>query len=49
MQELEESSYWMELLIEGNLVSEKKLAALLQEADELMAILVTMVRKVKSK
>ena len=47
MQELEESSYWMELLIEGDLIPEKKLASLLQEADELMAILVTMVKKVK--
>ena len=49
LQELEETVYWFELLIESNLVSEKKLANLLQEALELTAIFITSVKKVKQK
>lgn len=49
LQELEETIYWFELLVESNLVSEKKLANLLQEASELIAIFVTSVKKVKQK
>jgi four helix bundle protein len=40
LQELDESSYWMELLVESGLVAESKLAALRQEADELTRIFV---------
>jgi hypothetical protein len=35
-RELEESAYWLELLIEGEIVSPEKLAALRQECDELI-------------
>jgi four helix bundle protein len=35
LQELEETTYWLELLIESGIVNEAKLAALLQEANEL--------------
>jgi four helix bundle protein len=49
MQELEESSYWLELLIESGIVAPEKLAALMAEADELMAILVTCVKNAKVK
>ncbi len=41
LQELEESCYWMELLIEASIVPENKLSELLKETDELTAILVT--------
>ena len=49
LQELEETIYWFELLIESNLVSEKRLANLLKEASELIAIFITSVKKVKQK
>ncbi len=40
-EEADESLYWMELLIEAGIVDESKLAPLMQEADELVAITVT--------
>lgn len=49
LQELEETVYWLELLIESNLVSEAKLQNLLAEASELTAIFVSSVNKVKQK
>ena len=49
LQELEETVYWFELLIESELVSEKRLKNLLQEASELTAIFITSVKKVKQK
>ena len=49
MQELEESSYWLELLVEAGIFPPEKLNALTAEADELMAILVTCVKKTKQK
>ncbi|MEI6892897.1 MAG: four helix bundle protein [Pontiella sp.] len=49
MQELEESGYWMELLIAAEIIPEAKLSDLINEADELMAILVTCVKNVKAK
>lgn len=47
MQELEESSYWFELLAESGIVAQNKLAGLMNEANELMAILTTIVKKTK--
>ena|SRR5690606_40697859 len=47
LQELDETSYWFELLVECQIVAADKLADLQREADELTAILVTIVRKVK--
>ena len=49
LQELEETVYWFELLIESDLVSEKRLKNLLQEASELTAIFITSVKKVKQR
>ena len=37
-EEADESLYWLELIREGRLVSEKKIIALVSEADELTAI-----------
>jgi four helix bundle protein len=48
MQELEETVYWLELLEETGVCASKSLAALKQEADELMAIFVTIVRQTKA-
>lgn len=49
MQELEESSYWLELLVEAEIFPSDKLAPLRSEADELMAILVTCVKNARKK
>ena len=48
LQELDESSYWLEILTEGTYVSRRRLLPLQKETDELIAILVTIVRKVKT-
>jgi len=49
LQELEETVYWLELLTESNIVKEERLKPLLQEADELIAILVASVKKAKAR
>ncbi len=46
-QELDESLYWMELLIETEIVSERRLQPLMREADELIAMTVASVRTIK--
>jgi four helix bundle protein len=46
-RELEESAYWLELLIDGKIVPPKLLAALRQECDELIAIFVTILKRSK--
>ena len=48
-QELEETSYWLELLCEGKILDEKRLRPLMNEADEIMRILVRSVATVKSR
>jgi four helix bundle protein len=47
LQELEETSYWLELLVETGIVTAELLSELLKEADELTAILVTSAKTVK--
>src|ERR1700719_1880896 len=41
LQELEETSYWLELLVESGILPESRLADLHEEANQLAAILVT--------
>jgi four helix bundle protein len=41
LKEADETAYWLELLIDEAVVSPQKLEALLKEANELIAILVT--------
>lgn len=48
-QELEETIYWFELLIEAEIFKSEKLRGLMKEADELMAIFVSSVKKVKAR
>lgn len=48
MQELEESAYWLELLADAKILPLEKLSALMSEADELMAILTSCVKKIKA-
>jgi len=49
LQELEETVYWMELISEASIFSEERLLPLRQEAQELTAMFVTMVKNVKNK
>jgi len=49
LQELEETGYWFELLVESGIVRQELLADLMKEADELMAILVTSVKTMKAR
>jgi four helix bundle protein len=49
LKELDETAYWMERLIEADIVSNNRLAPLLEECNELIAILTTIAKKVKSK
>ena len=49
LQELEESIYWLELIEEASIFATERLKPLQQEAEELMAILVTIAKEVKQK
>ena len=49
LQELDESQYWLELLGESNIMAWSRLESLHDEAGELIAMLVTMVKNVKGK
>jgi four helix bundle protein len=48
-QELEETIYWLELLGEAGIIKPERLLPLRQEADQLMAILVTAIKNAKQK
>jgi four helix bundle protein len=45
LKEARETEYWLEILIESGIVEPKKFNAILQEAGEIVAILVTSTRK----
>jgi four helix bundle protein len=47
LRELEETAYWLELLVDGKIVSHEKLTTLRQECDELTAIFVTILKRSK--
>ncbi len=49
LQELEETVYWLELLADSAIVKVELLSALMKEADELTAILVTSVKTIKKR
>ena len=48
LRELEETAYWLELLVASGIVSADKLAPLRQECDELTAIFVTILKRAKT-
>jgi four helix bundle protein len=48
-QELEETGYWIELLIDAEIVPADRLQPLLDETKELIAIFVTLARKAKER
>jgi four helix bundle protein len=47
LRELEETGYWLELLVAGNIVEPAKVSAFRQECDELIAIFVTILKRSK--
>ena len=47
LQELDESLYWMELLVETGIVAEERLEPYMRETDELIAMAVASVRTIK--
>lgn len=49
LMELDETAYWIELLIEAKIVKENRLQPLMDEANQLIAILVTCVKNAKRK
>ncbi len=46
-EEADEAIYWMEMLIEAGLVSERRLQDLVKEANEILAIMVTSINTSK--
>jgi four helix bundle protein len=48
LREVEETAYWLELLVSANIVDADKLAPLRAEVDELTAIFVTIVKRCKA-
>jgi len=44
---LEETAYWLELLVDGKIVPPEKLSTLRRECDELIAIFVTILKRSK--
>jgi len=49
LKELEESAYWLELLVDSGCGSAGKMAALPQETNELIAIFTTISKKTKAR
>jgi hypothetical protein len=47
LREVDETAYWLELLVESRIVSAARLALLRQESDELTAIFVTILKRAK--
>ena len=47
-QELDETMLWFDLLVESGIVSNRKMAALRTEADELIRIVVSSIKRTKS-
>lgn len=48
LKELDETSYWFELLTETGMVAEDRIAPLLKECNELIAIFTTIAKKCKN-
>src|SRR6266480_1794727 len=47
LREIEETAYWLELLVDGKIVPAERVSALRQERDELIAIFVTILKRSK--
>jgi four helix bundle protein len=46
-EEADESLFWMELLIESGLISERLLKDLMREAEEILAIVITSIKTIR--
>lgn len=49
LKELDETEYWLELLVESEIVTSAKMADLLDETNQLIAILTTIAKNTKQK
>jgi four helix bundle protein len=49
LQELDETAYWLELLVDGNIVKSEQLLELRKETEELISIFVASVKTARSK
>ena len=49
LQELDETDYWLELLVQSNIVPAHKIEPLRKETNELLAIFTTIVTKIKKR
>ena len=47
-EEADETMYWMELLIDANIVDRTKISALLSEANEIVSIIVSSIKTAKA-
>lgn len=47
-EEADEAMYWMELLVESNMVSQERVAALMDEANQLVAIIVSSIKTART-
>lgn len=48
LKELDETAYWLELLVESSVVTQKQLSSLMDETDQLTAIFVSIINKAKN-
>jgi four helix bundle protein len=49
LQELDETDYWLDLLVKAGIVPVEKVESLIKETNELIAIFVTIVTKIKKR
>lgn len=49
LQELDETAYWLELLVEGDFITADKLMELQDETNQLIAIFVSSIKTARSK
>ena len=49
LQELDETDYWLDLLVKAGIVPVEKVEPLIKETNELIAIFVTIVTKIKKR
>lgn len=49
LQELDETDYWLDLLVKAGIVSAPKVESLIKETNELIAIFTTIVTKIKKR
>jgi four helix bundle protein len=47
-EEADETLYWLELLVEANLIPETRLAPLMQETNEIIAMIVSSIKTLRS-